>query len=72
LLSYASALSIARQTWTLEMQTLAALVDARYAYGVADRSELASPRTTVLVLRNALPTLVVWPATERKRHCIGA
>ena len=49
--------NIARQNLKLAEQTLR-IVDVRYRNGVADRSELARQRTAVLVLRNALPTLV--------------
>ncbi|AKO52819.1 RND transporter [Marinobacter psychrophilus] len=57
LLELRQRLNIARQNLELAEQTLR-IVDARYRNGVADRSELARQRTTVLVLRNALPTLV--------------
>lgn len=56
LLELRQRLNIARQNLELAEQTLR-IVDARYRNGVADRSELARQRTTVLVLRNALPTL---------------
>jgi NodT family efflux transporter outer membrane factor (OMF) lipoprotein len=57
LLELRQRLNIARQNLELAEQTLR-IVDARYRNGVADRSELARQRTSVLVLRNRLPTLM--------------
>ncbi|EAZ98718.1 TolC family protein [Marinobacter sp. ELB17] len=57
LLELRQRLNIARQNLELAEQTLR-IVDVRYRNGVADRSELARQSTAVLVLRNALPTLV--------------
>jgi len=57
LLELRQRLNIARQNLELAEQTLR-IVDVRYRNGVAARSELARQRTAVLVLRNALPTLV--------------
>ena len=57
LLELRQRLKIARQNLELAEQTLR-IVDVRYRNGVADRSELARQRTAVLMLRNALPTLV--------------
>ena len=57
LLELRQRLSISQQNLELAQRTLR-IVDVRYRNGVADRSELARQRTAVLILRNALPTLV--------------